>query len=469
MTIPIAIVLGLLLIAIVIFASEKVSVDIVTLGLLIVLVLCRILTPSEAFEGFSSDIIIILGSIFVISAALQETGVLEVIGARLLQLAGASSNRLLFLLMTVVAGVSAFMNNTTVTAMFLPPTMGLAKKARISPSKLLIPLAYASILGGTCTLIGTSTNVAVSGFIQKAGMQPLGFFEITPIGLVIVAIGIAYTMLIGQRLLPNRRDESQEAGQAIREYLSEIIVLPNSPLIGQRAFDSDLTILDFTILKVIRGDQELPPTARLEMREGDTVLVEGNIENLIKVKGIEGIAIKPELEQGDLQRQNGDFRIAEVLITPRSDLLNRTLRESQFRQRFGLTVLALFRHGQTLQKTIRNVRLEVGDLLLVQGAEERVDMLRHDPGMSIIEQRAAPVYEKSKGLYTVGFFAAALVVSGIGWVPPSIAFLAAALLSILLRCISIERAYEFIDWRLLILIGGMTAFGTAMEKTGAAE
>ncbi len=469
MTISIAIVLGLLFIAIVIFASEKVSVDIVTLGVLIVLVLCRILTPAEAFEGFSSDIIIILGSIFVISAALQETGVLEVIGARLLQLAGTSANRLLLLLMSVVAGISGFMNNTTVTAMFLPPTIGLAKKAKISPSKLLIPLAYASILGGTCTLIGTSTNVAVSGFVQKAGMQPLGLFEMTPLGLIIVAVGVAYMMLIGQRLLVDRTGESATAGQAIREYLSEIIVLPDSPLIGQRVHDSDLTILDFTILKVIRGRQELPPAARLEIQEGDTVLVEGNIENLIKVKGIEGIAIKPEMEQGDLQTQNQDFRIAEVLITPRSDLLNLTLTESHFRTRFGLTVLAIFRQGQTLQKTIRNVRLEVGDLLLVQGAEERVDTLRHDPGLSIIEQRAVPVYQKMKGLYTIGFFGVALVLSGIGWVAPSIAFLAAALASILMRCISIERAYEFIDWRLLILIGGMTAFGTAMENTGAAE
>ena len=469
MTIQIAIVLGLLFIAIVIFASEKVSVDIVTLGVLIVLVLCRILTPAEAFEGFSADIIIILGSIFVISAALQETGVLEVIGARLLQLAGKSSNRLLFLLMSVVAGISGFMNNTTVTAMFLPPTIGLAKKARISPSKLLIPLAYASILGGTCTLIGTSTNVAVSGFIQKAGMQPLGLFEMTPLGLVIVAVGVAYMMLIGQRLLVDRTGEAATSGQAIREYLSEIIVLPDSPLIGQQVHDSDLTILDFTVLKVIRGQQELPPAVRLEIQEGDTVLVEGNIENLIKVKGIEGIAIKPEMEQGDLQTQNQDFRLAEVLITPRSDLLNLTLAESHFRTRFGLTVLAIFRQGQTLQKTIRSVRLEVGDLLLVQGAEERIDTLRHDPGLSIIEQRAAPVYQKMKGLYTIIFFGVALLLSGVGWVAPSIAFLAAALLSILMRCISIERAYEFIDWRLLILIGGMTAFGTAMENTGAAE
>ncbi|MDQ3115727.1 MAG: SLC13 family permease, partial [Verrucomicrobiota bacterium] len=177
----------------------------------------------------------------------------------------------------------------------------------------------------------------------------------------------------------------------------------------------------------------------------------------------------PELEQGDLQSQNRDFRLAEVLITPRSDLLNLTLSESHFRTRFGLTVLAIFRQGQTLQKTIRSVRLEVGDLLLVQGAEERVDTLRHDPGLSIIEQRAAPVYQKMKGLYTIGFFGVALLLSGIGWVAPSIAFLSAALLSILMRCISIERAYEFIDWRLLILIGGMTAFGTAMENTGAAE
>jgi di/tricarboxylate transporter len=465
----IAIVLSLLVTAIILFATEKISVDIITLLLLIALVATGILNPAEAFEGFSSDMIVILGSIFVIGGALQETGVLDELGSRLLKMASSSTNRLLLLLMGAAGSVSAFMNNTTVTAMLLPPVIGISRRARIPSSKLLMPLAYASILGGTCTLIGTSTNVAVSGYIERAGMQPLGLFEMTPVGLIILVVGVLYMITAGERLLPERREEPLTVDYAMREYLSEIIVLPNSPLIGQTSYDSDLTILDFRILKIIRGNQEIQPDARAAIREGDTLLVQGRIDNLMKVKKIEGIEIKPETTTGGVALQTENMLVAEVLITPQSDLVGRTLKEAAFRQRFGLIVLAIYRHETSVREMIGDVMLRVGDLLLVQGTPDRIQMLQHDTGLAILGERQAPIFRKKHGLIAVGFFIAAVIVGGIGWVPLSICFLSAAVMTIVLRCISIERAYEFIDWRLLILIGGMTAFGIAMEKTGTAE
>lgn len=469
MTVPIAIVLGLLLVAIGLFAWEKLSVDIITLLLLIALVCSRILTPAEAYAGFSSDIIIILGSIFVISGALQETGVLDAVGGWILRLAGNSANRLLLMVMSVACGISAFMNNTTVTAMLLGPVIGAAKRSRVSPSKLLMPLAYASVLGGTCTLIGTSTNVAVSGYIQKAGLPPIGLFEITPVGLVIVAIGIIYMMSLGKRMLPDHRDAELTSDYEIREYLSEIIVMPNSPLIGQHTHESDLTIMDFTILKVIRGPEEFQPTSRVIIEEGDTLLVEGKVENLMKVKKIEGIEMKAEVKLGDLALKGVNFGIIEVLITPQSDLIGATLKQSNFRQRYGLTALAIYRHGRSLLEMIGDITIRVGDLLLLQGAQERIESLRRDQGIAILDEHEAPVLRNVEGFLTIGFFITAIVAGGLGWLPLSICFLAAALLTILLRCITIEKAYEFIDWRLLILIGGMTAFGTAMDNSHAAE
>ena len=468
MTLPIAFVLVLLVLAIALFAMERISVDIITFLLLIALVVSGVLAPREAFEGFSNDIIIILGAIFVISGALQETGVLDLLGARILKLAGTNPNRLLLLLMSSTAGVSAFMNNTTVTAMFLPPTVGVARRASLSASRLLMPLAFASILGGTCTLIGTSTNVAVSGYIKKAGMPELGMFEITPLGLIIVVVGVAYMMLIGRRLLPEHEEASLTANYAMREYVSEIIVLPESPLIGQKSYDSDLNVLEFQILKIIRGAAELLPGRNVNLAEGDTLLVEGKADTLMKVKKIEGIEIKPEFTLGDLDLQTGQMRIAEVLLTPQSELHGRTLREANFRQHFGLTVLAIYRHGQSLREQVRDTILRVGDLLLVQGEDARIDALRAQPGLSLLGEVSEPMYHPRKGLLTILFFGAAVIIGGLGWVPLSIAFLSAAVLTILMRCISVERAYEFVDWRLLVLIGGMTAFGTAMEKTGAA-
>lgn len=469
MTLPIAFVLGLLVLAIALFATERISVDLITFLLLIALVTSGVLAPKEAFEGFSNDIIIILGAIFVISGALQETGVLDLLGARILKLAGTSQNSLLLLLMSSTAAVSAFMNNTTVTAMFLPPTIGVARRAKLGASRLLMPLAFASILGGTCTLIGTSTNVAVSGYIKKAGMPELGMFEITPIGLVIVVVGMAYMMVIGRRLLPEQKEVSLTANYAMREYMSEIIVLPNSPLIGQQSYDSDLNVLEFRILKIVREGHELAIEADLEIAEGDTLLVEGKADTLMKVKKIEGIEIKPEFRLRDLDLQNAETRIAEVLLTPQSDLHGRTLKDANFRQYYGLTALAIYRHGQSLREGVGNTVLRMGDLLLVQGEGERIEGLRAHPGMSLLAEVSEPLYHPRRGLLTICLFGAAVMIGGLGWMPLSIAFLSAAVLTVLMRCISVERAYEFVDWRLLVLIGGMTAFGTAMEKTGAAS
>ncbi len=270
----IVLVLGLLVVAIALFTWEKLSVDVVTLMLLIVLILSGVLTPSEAFSGFSSDFIIILASIFVVSGAMQETGVLDRIGSVLVRLAARMQQGwLMAFIMLIVAIVSAFMNNTTVTALFVGPVSGMARKMNISPSRLLMPLAFASILGGTCTLIGTSTNVAVSGFITAQGMPPVSMFEITPVGLIMCVVGITYMFLIGRRFLPDYPEASLTEGYAIREYLSEVVVANKSPLIGQHIFETNLSRLDIRILQLILDDQYFFPHPSLIIQAGDMLLV----------------------------------------------------------------------------------------------------------------------------------------------------------------------------------------------------
>ncbi|MBA3561053.1 MAG: anion permease [Gemmatimonadaceae bacterium] len=196
--------------------------------------------------------------------------------------------------------------------------------------------------------------------------------------------------------------------------------------------------------------------------------MEGKAETLMKVKKIEGIEFKPEFALGDLHLQSADMRIAEVLLTMQSELHGRTLKEARFRQYHGITVLAIYRQGQSLREGIGDTVLRAGDLLLVQGEAERMEGLHAHPGLSLLGQVSEPLYHPRKGLLTICFFGTAVLIGGLGVVPLSIAFLSAAVLTILMRCVSVERAYGFVDWRLLVLIGGMTAFGTAMEKTGAA-
>jgi di/tricarboxylate transporter len=371
-------------------------------------------------------------------------------------------------MMSLVGAISSFMNNTTATAIFVAPVIGVAKRAGISASKLLMPLAFASILGGTCTLIGTSTNVAVSGYIARLGMQPLSLFEITPIGLIILITGVVYMIVIGQHLLPAYKDESLTEEFSIRQYLSEVIVVPESHLVGHRIIETDLARMDLQILNVLRGDKTFLPDAQTRIESGDILLVEGKVEDLMKIRETAGIEIRPEAKLGDKDLQTEEIKIVEAFITPQSYLIGRTLKDSNFRARYGITALAIYRQGQSLIEKLGRIPLEMGDLLLIQGRSDRLDYLRRHPDLWILEELNPSLYRKSKGLYTAAFFAVAIIIGGVGWLPLSICFLAAAVLTILTRSISIEEAYEFINWKLIILIGGMTAFGAAMEKTGTA-
>jgi di/tricarboxylate transporter len=503
----IGIVLGLLVVAVGLFATRALPVDLVTIFLLLALVLTGILEPTEAFAGFSSQIIIILGSIFVINGALLEARVLDLVSAWLLRVAGGSVNKLQLTTMSVVGGLSGFMNNTAVTSLFIGPTMSIARKLKTSPSKLLMPVCFASILGGTCTLIGTSTNLAVSGEIAKQYQidldewmadggtdlngdgttdsadylqyaesnnlkiyKPLGLFEITPVGLLIMGVGIVYLMLFGSRLLPDYPDESLADGFNIREYHSEIVVMPGSRLIGQRVFESSLAEMEFRIVKVLRKKRSFVPNTRSVIEEGDVLLVSGSMEDLMAVKDASGIEIHAETKLEDEALQTKEVKIAELLITPKSTLIRRTLKETEFRQRFGLAVLAIYRHGQSLGRKLGVIRLHAGDLLLVQGTEERLQSLQHDTNLVLLDATEVPSPDRrQKGFRALGFFALAVIAGGFGLAPLPICFLSAAALTVATRCITMQKVYEVIDWRVLIVIGGMTAFGAAMRESGTAE
>ena len=507
MTLEIGIVLGLLLAAVGLFATRALPVDLVTIFLLLALVLTGILEPTEAFAGFSSEIIILLGSIFVINGALLEGRVLDLVSAWLLRVAGGSVNKLQFATMSVVGGLSGFMNNTAVTSLFIGPTMSIARKLKTSPSKLLMPVCFASILGGTCTLIGTSTNVAVSGELAKQYKtdldewkanggtdlngddtidsadylqyaeennlkiyKPLGLFEITPVGLLIMGVGIAYLMFFGRRLLPDYPDESLAEGFNIREYHSEIVVMPGSRLISQRVFESSLAEMEFRIVKVLRKKRSFVPNTRSVIEEGDVLLVSGSVEDLMAVKDASGIEIHAETKLEDEALQTDDVKIAELLITPKSTLIRRTLKEANFRQRFGLAVLAIYRHGQSLGRKLGVIRLRAGDLLLVQGSEERLLSLEHDTNLLRLDVTEAPSADRrQKGFRALAFFVVAVIAGGFGLAPLPICFLSAAAMTVATRCITMQKVYEVIDWRVLIVIGGMTAFGAAMRESGTAE
>ncbi len=452
------------------FATERFRVDVAALLGVAVLMLTGILAPEEAFAGLGSPTIVMLGAVFIVGGAMQESGVLDLVGGRLVRLLPRSEFWMVTGLMLVAAVLSAFMNNTSVAAMLVPLVLGIARRVRLSASRLLIPVAFASILGGTCTLIGTSTNLAVNAFmVKQAQMAPMGLFETTAPALVLVVAGIVFMAVLGRFLLPKSVVEDLTDEFGVRGYLSEIVVQPNSAMLGQRVHDSALTRMEFRVLKVVRDGHGFVPDEETLLEANDVLIVTGNVMNLMKVKTMQGIEIRPELKLGEAELRKAGVDLAEVVVSPRSSLIGRTLREARFQQEFGLTVLAIFREGLTLWDRISRIPLEVGDLLLVQGRPGSLEMVRRRRDLAVLADRGMLNPHGQRPLLTLAIFAMAVVLGGLNWISLSTAFLLAALAMVLTGCIRPVRLYDHVEWRLLILIGSMMAFGLAMQKTGAAQ
>lgn len=467
MTLSIFLVLALLAVTVTVFAFEWLPVDVTTLLLLSVLVISGILTVEEAFAGFANEIIIILASVFVLSGALLKGGIMDRLGGAVHRLAGGSRAKIILSLMPVTAFVSAFMNNTTTTAVVTPAAIGASRRAGVAPSKVLIPVAFASMLGGTCTLIGTSTNVAASGFLRAAGFTPVRFFEFLPVGLAVSFAGILYMALLGSRFLPDHRDEGSPQGDAIREFLSEVVITAGSPLAGKRLRDSRLSEMGLQVLAIHRQGERLSFTPQTALAAGDTLAVQAARDVLLTVKETAGIEIKPDLKAAS-ELLGESTKIVEALILPTSGLIGRTLKELDFRRRFGITALALYRSGHREATRLAGFALRSGDVLLLQGRPEDFAPLADGSELFVLEEVPHQPARRRKGLITVALFAAAVGLSTAGLLPLPIAFLLAALGVLGTRLLTIEEAYRLIDWRLLILIAGMTSFGLAMQKTGAA-
>ncbi len=474
---PIAITLVLLVVAIILFATEKIPVDVVGLLLVMALVITQVLTVQEAVAGFGNEIIITIAGLFVLIGGLTKTGLVDMIGRRIGQLAGDNVFVLTALIMILAAASASLLKNTTTTAMFLPIVIGLAAKTGIAPSKLLMPLAFGAILGGSCTLIGTSTNLAVSGSIQRYGQAPFTMFELAPVGIVTLLAGLVYMLLIGRRLLPNRGGgESFTEQNRMREYISELLVLPDSPLEGKTLAEANLTQhLDLNVLGIIRSDGEKinAPSASERIRRRDMLIVEGTMPDILHVKEEAGLEIKPDFLLSDTELEGGNVELFEVLVLRNSRLANRTLKSLSFRERYNLTVLAINRHGRTFVSKLSAVELNFGDVLLVQGRRAGLDLLAGDEDILVLEDLSATAntrFEKRKWAVAAFLLFLTLSLSGVvlGFhIPLPIAVLAGVMLLLVTETVHHRELYSLIDFRLLVLIGCMMSFGVAMESTGA--
>lgn len=471
MTLPIALVLGALLLAMLGFAFEIIAAEVVALTLLVVLVVIGVLPVEQAFLGFGSDTFILIFGLLVMSAALIRTGVVDLTARAVLSLAKASPNRLLFLILCVSALLSAFMSNTAATAFLLPVVFGVTRKLKEPASQYLLPLAFASILTSSVTLISTSTNIVVSDLMTRYNLAPIEMFELAPVGIPIAVTGLLYMWFIGRRLIPVREseDESDPALKGLRPYLSEVVVTPGSPLVG-KSIDASRISRDYelTILRIVRDKKQMVRVRPLTiLRENDVLLVEGLRDDLLKIKDIAGLELKPDISPEFSENEDSELSLVECLVMPGSPLNGRTLKSINFRQRYNAQVLGIDRHGQRIHTKISETTLRVGDLLLIQGEPGSLQTLEVSNVARILTAVEPERTSTRLATYALIIFILSLGLATFKVLALPVAALAGAVCMFLVGCITPEEAYRRIEWKVLLLIGAMLAVGAAMETTGA--
>lgn len=472
MTFEIGFLLILIVAAGICFAFNWASPDVVGLGLLLTLVVVQVIPARSALAGFGSDSVVLILGLLILTAALLKTGVMEIIGRMLMRLTVNRPHMLLIVIMVAASTLSAFISNTASTAFFLPIVMGVAASTKTSPSKLLMPLAFCSILSSSVTLISTSSNLVVSGLMTAAGLAPMRMFELAPVGVPIAIAGLLYMYFIGRRLIPDRTPPAPLIERfGVGPYLTEILIEADSPLVGKSLEDAGLARkLDLHVLRVLRASGEhLVPPPNLRLRAGDVISVEGATHDILRIKSTKGISIKSDVQLSDPNLEGSDTALMEVILLPGSNLVGRTLKESGFRHRYGLHVLAMNRSGENVIQKISEVPLRMGDVLLIQGDKRNIAALADDRAFRVLGLVEGNGVNTGKALLTITI---CLVSFGLGIseiVSLPIAVLLGAFAAFVTRCITPEDAYREVDWRTIILIACMLSLGVAMETTGTAH
>jgi len=474
----IAIVLGIVVVALVLFSVDAVPIEVASLGIVCLLALTGVLTPAQAFEGFSNDTVIFIFTLLAMTQGLAATGVVQLVGQRLAFFARFGHQTFVAAMMVTVAVFSSAISNTVTTAAFLPVAIGAANRAKVPKSKVLLPLAYASMLGGMVLLYGTSTNLVMSAALERMGLRGIGVVELAPVGLPVAVLGIALVVVLGPWLLPSREAEAGAEGWALRDYLSEAVLPEDSRYIGKPLAEISEG-LGVRVIGLVRDGHAVSAVPTHVLTGDERLLVEGPREDILRVKDLRGIELRPDVRLSDAELSDKDTALVEASVPPGSPLVGRGLKESLFLERYGLVALALHRHPairrvtklQLLGRIFGERRmsllpLAVGDVLLLRGPKEKVAELA-DGGTLVVlggHEYQPPRYRKA--LLAVALFLGALVVGSLGLVPLSVAGLTGMLAMISTGCVDARNAFR-VDWRVVVLIGSMMALGLAMEESGA--
>ncbi|MCB9285478.1 MAG: SLC13 family permease [Lewinellaceae bacterium] len=469
-------VLVILLIALVLFITEWLSIDLIALALIPALVLTGVLTPEEGIAGFGNSATLTVAFLFALSGAFFKTGALQHWRPYLAKAFKKNFVGSFFLMMLAGGVLSAFVNNTPVVAVFIPMTIQIARSIGKNPSQLLMPLCFVTTAGGTCTLIGTSTNLLVSGIAVELGLPPISMFQLFPVGIVLLTVAILYLLFIGRRLLPKRPDNDIDGNISLRDYLVEIELLPESPLVGHKIMDSTiLREMELDIIAIRReGDRFIVPPGDMVLQKGDILKVRGNVEKIKQLK--DQWVIHPgkaaRIGDGGLQDPAGSSMI-ELVVTANSEFQGKTLRQLDFRRKFRAIPLAIRHREEINYEHLHDTPIQAGDVILAEVKSHYVHILKKwetepDSPFILLSEEGLPFLDKRK-LFLVSLIALAVILSAsLGWIPILMGSIAGVVILVVTRCLNMREVYEAIDWKVVFLLAGSLSMGIAMQKSGLA-
>jgi len=467
-------------IAVLLLLGNILRPDIVALLLMLALGLSGILTPQEAFSGFSRSAVIIMMSAFILADGLRRSGATEKLGAFIVRLFGAGPRRMTFGVMTAGALLSLFMNNIAAASLLFPVISGVARRSKISSSRLLMPLAFGTILGGMATLL-TTTNIITSGILRDVDLPGFGLLDFAPIGLPLAFAGILFMTLWGRKLLPEQspaeriKDDEEQSGEELLDTYQlgdrflRAAVRKKKDLDGKTLADSGLReTYHINVMAIQRGKNILPPDPQAKLKGGDVLLILARPEDSVPETLSNFLEILPSGEWQQEYLSSPNLTLIETAVAPRSQLAGKSLQDLQFQQKFGARVLAIWRRGRSIRTRLTNQSLEFGDGLLLQGSVQSLDLLRTESGLILLAESASPIRMTLRGWLTVLLMITTL---GLAVVFPRLIteiMFSGALSMVLIGIMSMDQVYRAIDWRSLFMVAGMLPVGVALDKTGAA-
>ena len=463
-----------IILAIILFVTEVISIDVVAISLMALLMLTGVVSISEGLSGFSNPATITVAFMFILSGALLKTGALQYVTHQLTRVFVKNVRLGIFLMMVLVAVISAFVNNTPVVAVFIPVVIQIANASKINPAKLLIPLSFASIMGGMCTLLGTSTNLLVNGIALREGVDEIGVFEMSSLALILLVIGILYMVFIGYKILPSREAESDLKEKfGLRDYITEIEILPGSKLVGLKILDSTLVRqLQIDILEISRnGTRFTLPPGDFILNAGDVLKTRCSADKIRALKDQARVVSNSEMKIGDQDLSEGNSTLVEMVITSNATMEGQTLREADFRRRFRAAPLAIRHREEVLHDNLYDIVLRSGDVILAEVKSHFVQALKQmeneqDAPFAIISEKRLEDFNRRGFWTTISLVAVMVLCAATGLVDIAAAAITTVILLVLMGNITMKEAYESVNWKIVFVLAGVLSLGIAMKNSG---